>query len=283
MRILLQIRVHLPKSLIPNANRLIRTQLPRHLSKLSDNKMAKPMDDAMKKMFNNKDFTKMYAQGAEKFTGWYAEKLVTAAKLDRVTDSEALVVLDLACGTGIVSQKIVDGLNDKQKANLDLTCADFADSMIAYVGPRIQEFGLKKAEAYKADAVDTNLPADKFTHILLNFGPMVFMDGQAGFRELLRLLQPSGTLAMSSWKKVGWIHDVRAAFDSDPEIPAFPTDEEFRNIMNSGGVWDDVDWLRENVAKAGFVDVNVVEVPHTSSLDTVEEASLPLPEKLCRL
>ncbi|KAJ9614567.1 hypothetical protein H2200_002704 [Cladophialophora chaetospira] len=235
--------------------------------------MAAPKDDAMHKMFNSKDFTKMYAEGAEKLTGWFAEELVKAAKLDQVSDDEKLVVLDQACGTGIVSDRLVAGLNAKQKANLDLTCADFADSMIAYVGPRIQTFGLKSAQTVKADAVDTQLPGDKFTHVLLNFGPMIFQDGQAGFRELHRLLQPGGTLGMSSWKQVGWIEDVKAAFATDPEIPAFPPYEDFRKIMNAGGIWDDSEWIQNNVKKSGFVDVHVQEIPHKSSLTSVEEFS----------
>jgi ubiquinone/menaquinone biosynthesis C-methylase UbiE len=181
------------------------------------------------------------------------------------------VALDLACGTGIVSKSLVDVLNDKQKANLELTCADNADSMLDYVGPRIREFGLKSAEAVKVDARDTKLPSNKFTHVLLNFGPMIFSDGPAGIRELYRLLQPNGTLAMSSWKVVGWVGDVKAAFASDPELPAFPTEEALRRILNMGGIWDDQEWLRDNVTKAGFVDVNVVDLPHTSTMTTVEE------------
>jgi ubiquinone/menaquinone biosynthesis C-methylase UbiE len=233
--------------------------------------MAPEKDDSMQKMFNNKDFTKNYAQNAEKFTGWFAEQLVKAANLDKASNDEELVVLDQACGTGIVSQKIVDCLNNGQKANLHLTCADFADSMIEFVGPRIKTFGVKSAEAVKADAQDTKLPSDKFTHVLLNFGPMIFSDGQAGFRELLRVLQPGGTLAMSSWKRVGWIDDVKAAFATDPEIPAFPTYDEFSKLMNSGGAWDKPEWINDNATEAGFVDVDAKEVPHTSVLDTVDE------------
>ncbi|OCT48165.1 putative UbiE/COQ5 family methyltransferase [Cladophialophora carrionii] len=233
--------------------------------------MAPEKDDSMKKMYNNKDFTKTYAQGVEVFTGWFAEQLVKAANLDRVSDDEELVVLDQACGTGIVSQKLAEGLSDAQKAKLHLTCSDFADSMIEFVGPRIETLGVKSAEAVKADAQDTKLPSDKFTHVLLNFGPMVFSDGQAGCRELLRVLKPGGTLAMSSWKRVGWIDDVQAAIATDPEIPAFPTHDEFRKLMNTGGVWDGPAWIKDTVTQAGFVDVDVKEVPHTSVLDTVEE------------
>jgi len=228
-------------------------------------------DNGLHKMFNDKNFTKMYAEGAEKFTGWFAAELVRAAKLDIVSDDQELVILDQACGTGIVSQKLVDVLNDKQKANADLTCADFADSMIEFVSLRAKGLGLRNAEVVKADAMDTKLPGDKFTHVLLNFGPMIYTDGQKGMRELLRLLQPCGTLAMTSWDKVGWVEDVKAAFATDPEIPAFPTDDEFRAVTNAGGIWHDPAWIKDAVQKAGFTSVEVREVPHTSTLNSVEE------------
>ena len=233
--------------------------------------MADPRNNDMNKMFNDKDFTKRYAEGAEKFTGWFAAELVKVAKLDKGSVGEEVVVLDQACGTGVVSKELADALNDKQKANLDLTCADFADSMIEFVGPRVQNLGLKSAEVVKADANDTKLPSDKFTHVLLNFGPMIFSDGQAGLREHLRLLRPGGTLAMSSWEKVGWAEDVKAAFATDAEIPPFPAYEELRKLMNMGGIWDDPAWIKDAVSKVGFTNVDVREVPHNSTLDNVEE------------
>ena len=181
------------------------------------------------------------------------------------------MVLDQACGTGVVSKSLVNVLNEKQKANLELTCGDFSDSMIDFVRPRVAEFKIKSVEVVKADAADTKLPGEKFTHVLFNFGPMVFKDGQAGLRELHRLLQPGGTLAMSSWKRVGWVDDVRAAFALDPEIPTFPPDEEFRKLLNADNGWDDVEWIRDNITNQGFVDVALREIPQTTAMHSVEE------------
>lgn len=202
-----------------------------------------------------------YADGAEKITGWYAEQLVKISQVAQGPDDKELVVLDQACGTGIVSKSLVDVLNDKQKANLELTCADFSGSMIDFVGPRIKTFGVKSAETLEADAMDTKLPSNKFTNIFLGFGPMIFADGQAGLSELYRLLQPGGSLAMTTWLRPGWLDDARAAFATDPEIPAFPTVDEFRGLLNAGGIWDDAQWMKDSAAKAGFVEAHT-EVPY---------------------
>jgi hypothetical protein len=90
--------------------------------------MAAPKKDGglELEMFNDPTFVKRYAEGAEKFTGWYGGKLVEQVKF---SNNQDLVILDLACGTAIVSQKIADALSPEQKTKTSLTCADSADNV----------------------------------------------------------------------------------------------------------------------------------------------------------
>ncbi|KIX96313.1 uncharacterized protein Z520_08091 [Fonsecaea multimorphosa CBS 102226] len=222
-------------------------------------------------MFNDANFTKVYAESAEKMTGHFAGLLIEQSKLNEVPDDKDLIVLDQACGTGIVSEHLVRALNKSQQANLDLTCADFADSMVTFAGQRIRTLDVKSAHAIKADAMDTKLPSDKFTHVLLNFGPMIFSDWKVGMAELHRILQPGGTLAMSSWMRLGWPDDIRNAFATDPEIPPLPSSKALCELVNSNGRWSDAAWIRDSVVQSGFVDVNVREVPNTSILSGVDK------------
>ncbi|KIW74329.1 hypothetical protein Z517_12269 [Fonsecaea pedrosoi CBS 271.37] len=233
--------------------------------------MATDDGHAVYKMFNDANFTKVYAESAEKMTGHFADLLIKQSKLDELSENEELVVLDQACGTGIVSEHLVKMLNNKQRADLDLTCADFSDTMIEFVGPRIRGFGVKSAHAVKADVMDTKLPSNKFSHVFLNFGPMIFSDWKVGMTETHRILQPGGTLAMSSWMELGWYDDVKDAFATDPEIPSFPSIKQLCELINSDGRWSEVDWIRDNVAQIGFVDVDVREAPHTSILSGVDQ------------
>lgn len=46
---------------------------------------------------------------------------------------EPLVVLDNACGTGVISVALQEQLSDAQKAQLKLTCGDLTSGMIEYM------------------------------------------------------------------------------------------------------------------------------------------------------
>lgn len=225
-----------------------------------------------KLMWDSADFAAMYAS-AEKLTGHFAELLVKRANLDKATGDDDLVVLDEACGTGVVSFHLMNVLDEKAKAKLDLTCSDFARAMVDFVRKRLEDGGWQNARAIHSDATDTKLPSAHYTHVLLNFGPMIFPDWKAGLREIHRMLRPGGTVAMSSWLEVGWFPDIRAAFETDPEIPTLPAHEDLRKAFSPDGMWDDPVWIRNVVEQHGFLDVNVHEVPHTSVLNSFDEFS----------
>ncbi len=224
-----------------------------------------------KSMFDDDNFAKMYAS-AEKLTGHFAKILVDTV-VKNISDNEELVILDEACGTGIVSKHLMDALSLNSKKNLELTCADNADAMLKVIAKRIETNGWKNAKTAKSDGIDTKLPSSHFTHILLNFGPMIFSDSKKGLSECYRMLRPGGTLAMTSWEKVGWMPDMRAAMASDPELPAMPPDDQLRKAFSStdGAKWDEAPWVQDFVSDIGFVDVRVEKVHHRSSLTNVTE------------
>lgn len=246
---------------------------------------AAPKQDEL--MWDSPEFAKMYTS-AEKLTGPYAQDLLDRTIVPDLNndndknENKDLIVLDLACGTGIVSARLMEILyksdgDDKgdakgrTRARLSLTCSDLADAMVDAVTNRIKACGWPNAQALKADAMDTKLPSAEYTHIWMNFGPMLLPDWRSGLREMHRMLQPGGTLGLTSWKKVGWYADVRAAFETDPEMPAMPVDERLRNFMSTDGCWDDEEWVKKTMEATGFEDVVVEAVSHSSTLYGVDE------------
>ena len=107
----------------------------------------------MNSLFNNDKFVNMY-KTAEQFTGHFAGELIERAHFtEDLNKLDKVVVLDNACGTGIVSVKIMGLLDNTTADKVDLTCADFADAMLGIVKPRIEAGPIKKFKAVKADAM----------------------------------------------------------------------------------------------------------------------------------
>ncbi|KIW13852.1 hypothetical protein PV08_06632 [Exophiala spinifera] len=220
-------------------------------------------------LFNDEQFVKRYSS-AEKMTGHFGKILVETV-FGHVSDDEKLVVLDSACGPGIVSKHLMDRLGEQAKDNLELTCADYAEAMLKAVDRRIEAEGWKNAKTVHANAVDTKLPSEHYTHITMSFGPFVFSDAKQGLDECSRLLKPGGTLAMNSWQSVGWTSDIRDALATDPMLPPVPSDAELLKSISSDGNWDDRAWIADFLPRNGFVDVKVTPIPHQTSLAGVSE------------
>lgn len=111
---------------------------------------------AEKLVWDFPEFSKMYVN-AEKITGPYGKLLLQKAGIEKTLqkeENEKLVVLDQACGTGVVTKNLMEMLKShpKQKETVEVTCADFADSMVEFVGKRSVEEGWG-AEVLKCDAM----------------------------------------------------------------------------------------------------------------------------------
>jgi hypothetical protein len=119
-------------------------------------------------LFLSKEFASGYKL-AELVTGPFAQLLVDYSGVVQSTQ-RPLVILDNACGTGIISEALNRSLDSQTKGHWELTCGDISDSLVQYVNQRIQDEGWPRAKAQLVDAQDTKLPSSHFTHIFAAFG-----------------------------------------------------------------------------------------------------------------
>lgn len=126
--------------------------------------------------FKSKEYATLFKRG-EMVTRPFAGMLVDQSKV--AAESEAnpdqpLVVLDNACGTGVISSTLNDKLDDTVKKTWKLTCGDISSAMIEYTMHRMQQEGWQNAETKIVDAQKPELASAQFSHIFTAFGELVY-------------------------------------------------------------------------------------------------------------
>jgi SAM-dependent methyltransferase len=168
----------------------------------------------------------------------YAADLVA-----RVPKGDDLRVLELACGTGIVTRRLRAAL----PASTMLVATDLNDAMVAYARAAVPAPGI---EWLQADAQALPFPDVSFDVVVCQFGFMFPPDKVLVFREARRVLAPGGLLLGNVWRSLDQNPPARAVhqtlarlFPSDPprffETPYGYDQERLRADLDAAG-WEDV-------------------------------------------
>lgn len=142
----------------------------------------------------------------------------------RVSVGEGASVLELACGTGIVTRE----LRDRLPRGARLTATDLNEAMLAYAARKFSH--AEAVEWRQADACELPFGDESFDAVACQFGFMFVPDKEKAFAEARRVLKPGGTLLFSVWDAIernDFAHVAHAAiskfFESDPptfyEVP----------------------------------------------------------------
>jgi len=210
-----------------------------------------------------------YKSLAERITGPLARRLIEQTGVLQAKQTP-LVVLDNACGTGVVSHELFNLLDDSAKENLDLTCGDLSEGMVSSIQERITANGWKGAKSQIVDAQNTGLPSNNFTHVITSFGVMLMPEPIAALEECFRILKPGGVCGISTWESVGWYTDFRAAMATIEGAPALPDDKTF--IAATGkGAWNQPLYVKEQLEARGFQTVEVNKASGFPRMDSPAE------------
>ena len=151
-------------------------------------------------------------------------------------------VLEVACGTGIVTER----LRKKLPPDTTVVATDLNEPMIAFARTA-RPLG-SGVEWKAADAQALPFPDASFDAVVCQFGLMFVPDKALALREARRVLKPGGVLAFNVWANfdanpVGRIaHTVISEF--------FPTDPPTFYLVPFG--MDDEALLRRLLKEAGF-------------------------------
>ena len=186
----------------------------------------------------------------------------------RLPVSPGTRVLEVACGTGIVTERLVRRLAGRGT----LVATDLNEPMIACAQARLP--GSPALEWRQADGTRLPFPDRSFDAVVCQFGLMFFPDKAAGVGEAYRVLRPQGTYLLSVWdamerNAVGRItHETIATF--------FTTDPpQFYTVPYS---LHDPAAMRRLLEGAGFVEIRSELVETIGESPSAEDAARGLIE-----
>jgi len=112
-------------------------------------------------------------------------------------------VLDLACGTGLVTFPAAEAVT----ATGSVTATDISDAMVAMVKGEAARRGMPQVSAQRADAESFPFEDASFDAVLCGLGLMYAPDPLASLQGAVRVLRPGGRYVAAVWgdrRQCGW-------------------------------------------------------------------------------
>ncbi len=126
-----------------------------------------------------------------------------AALLEWAAPAEGEQVLDIACGTGLVTIEAARAVGARGR----VLGTDLSDRMISTAAQRARDRKLSNCEFLRMDGEALALPDSSFDVVLCGLGLMYMPNPELALREMRRTLRASGRLAVAVWgerAKCGW-------------------------------------------------------------------------------
>lgn len=140
----------------------------------------------------------------------YAEDLAARARA-----LEPNVVLEVACGTGVVTRALVAAL----PTGCEIIATDLNNAMVAHA----ERIGTARTVSWRqADVMALPYDDASFDVVVCQFGVMFFPDRVAAYREIRRILRPGGTFLFNIWNDIE--HNEFAAVVTEAVSTLYPED-----------------------------------------------------------
>lgn len=170
-------------------------------------------------------------------------------------------VLDVACGTGAVTRRVVERVTTGRIVGLDLNTGMLAKAR------SLQTPGASRIEWCEGSALQLPFPEGSFDLVLCQLGLQFFPDRPLALREMRRVLSHPGRLALS----------VYSAIERTPAAYAFVRALDHRfgptasSIKRAEHVFPNANEVADLVVEQGFDQVRVSTVAKTIVFPSVED------------
>ena len=181
----------------------------------------------------------------------------------RVKDTAVSKVLEIACGTGVVTRAMAAALD----ASVDIVATDVSPGMLDHAASTC---AAPNVTWQAADALALPFSDESFDAVVCQFSVMFFADKPRAYAEVLRVLKPGGRFLFNVWGSIAnneFSDTVTAALAEEYEAspPLF--------LARTPHGYFDVDAITQDLRDGGFEgDVSNETIDHRSRADS---ASIP--------
>ena len=162
--------------------------------------------------------------------------------VQRVPEKPAGDVLEIACGTGLVTRR----LRERLSRSVRLVATDLSKAMLDYARAKLMD--RQDIEWHEADALKLPFDDGEFGAVVCGFGIMFVPDRQAALKEARRVLIDGGILLFNVWDRIE--ENPHALANAAVLEAMFPGDPEMKFRMPYD--MSDPGLLRRLLAAAGF-------------------------------
>jgi ubiquinone/menaquinone biosynthesis C-methylase UbiE len=189
----------------------------------------------------------------------YAEDL--AARVARVAPHD---VLETAAGTGVLTRALAARLPAAR-----LVATDLNQPMLDLAAARQPD--AKKVTWRQANALALPFADHSFDAVACQFGVMFFPDKVQGYREARRVLKPGGRFLFNVWDRIA--ENEFADVVTQALATLFPQDPP-RFMARIPHGYHDVEEIRAQLAAAGFSQIAVETLEHTSKAPSPRDPAI---------
>lgn len=160
-------------------------------------------------------------------------------------------VLEMACGTGIVTRQ----LRAQLRPTVTLTATDINPGMLNYAQRKLT--GMEGITWRHADIADLPFPDESFHAAVCQFGLMFVPNKDRAFREMRRVLTNDGFIAFSVWDRME--HNPSSSLVHETVAGCFPDNPP--QFFNAPFSFAEVDVLRRLLTENGFDQIKIQAIP----------------------
>jgi SAM-dependent methyltransferase len=199
----------------------------------------------LQRTFTRRDTAQLRSASRPAWFGGHAAELARRLPADPGGD-----VLEIACGTGLVTEHLRKRLDSRRR----LVATDLSPAMLDYARAKLA--GLEGITWQVADAGKLPFTDGEFAAVACSFGVMFVPDRKAVFSEARRVLAPGGRFVFNVWDRV---EENPCALNYDEVMERmFPGDQEL--IFRVPFQMADEGLLRGLLEEAGFAAEKIEKV-----------------------